>query len=135
MPSSSHNYHKHKELRNYKTPFSHKYATQHGYAQRLHLHPNSQSALFGLPAESVTHITSFLDPSSLFALSQTSKIFHEHVADDNTWRRAFFCQFLGISPEDVVDDGPLDITGKKLMLRREESSWKREYVYRWNLRR
>ena len=89
--------------------------------------------------ESFTHITSFLDPPSLLALSRVNQRLNAHIADDNTWRRAFCCQFLGISPEDSIHenvDSVLEASrGSALMLRREHASWKKEFVHRWNLRR
>ncbi|KAH8112038.1 hypothetical protein DFH11DRAFT_1609389 [Phellopilus nigrolimitatus] len=83
--------------------------------------------LLEIPSESLTHITSFLDSGALFALSRTSKLLHEHVSDDNTWHRAFFCQFLGEGSEDGSLDTPL--------LRCTEESWKKEFVLRCNLLR
>lgn len=87
------------------------------------------SILLDIPSESLTHITCFLEPSSLIALGRTNKYLNEHVANDNTWHRAFVYQFLGISPEGDLHDA------KSLMLRRHESSWRKEYVLRYNLRR
>ena len=105
---------------------------QHGH----HRHPiNTASArdvLLSIPAESLTHITSFLQPPDLFALGQTCKPLHAHVTDDNTWRRAFVYQYFGISPEADLRD---DIGNKTLMLRRADQSWKKEFVLRYNLRR
>ena len=93
--------------------------------------------LLDLPSESLTHVTSFLDPHSLLALGQTNRKLHEHIEDENTWRRAYVYQFLGIPPEgDIYGSSSPDGTpGRALMLRREESSWRREFVHRWNLRR
>ncbi|TCD62793.1 hypothetical protein EIP91_006411, partial [Steccherinum ochraceum] len=125
---------------NHRTKFhASKYQPQHGISSsyRAHALPASQnreSTLFNIPAESLTHITSFLAPPALFALGRTNKQLHDHINDDNTWRRAYFCQFLGISPEDDLRDGAID-GGRSLMVRRIESTWKREYVHRWNLRR
>lgn len=93
---------------------------------------NRTSTLLLLPSESLTHISSFLDPSALFALAKANKQLYDHVKEDNTWRRAFVCQFLGISPESDLHD---DKDGKTLMLRRQETSWKKEFVVRYNLRR
>ncbi|KAI0339467.1 hypothetical protein BDW22DRAFT_1361512 [Trametopsis cervina] len=138
MPSSSTYHNKHRTNYSRKLSQSPQYTTQHGTAHDKSAPPTS--LLLDLPTESLTHITAFLDPSSLFALARTSKRFHEHVGDDNTWRRAFFCQFLDVSPEDDIQDRrsadvPQAALGKVLMLRREELTWKKEFVRRWNLRR
>lgn len=98
--------------------------TQHGIHHSDVLIP----FLLAIPSETLTHITSFLDPSSLFNLSATNKKLHDHISDDNTWYRAFLCQFLDIGPENDARDE------KSLMLRRTESSWKKEFVLRFNLR-
>lgn len=82
-----------------------------------------------IPTENLTHITSYLDPPSLLALSGVNTALHEHVKDEHTWHRAFVYSFLGIKPEDNLDDV------KGLMLRRSESSWKKEFIIRYNLRR
>ncbi|KAH9921650.1 uncharacterized protein B0H18DRAFT_1020662 [Fomitopsis serialis] len=104
-------------------------AGQHGKAHSLSY---GESILLRFPSESLTHITSFLDPDTLLALSGTNRQLHAHVKDDNTWRRAYVYQFLGISPEsDLRDNGDQ----KNLMLRREESTWRREFVLRYNLKR
>lgn len=98
--------------------------TQHHYQ-----HGAQFSILLAFPSESLTHITCFLDPPALLALSRTNKYLNKHVEDDNTWHRAFVCCFLGISPEGDLQDA------KTLMLRRCEISWKKEFIIRYNLRR
>jgi WD40 repeat protein len=98
---------------------SNQYRYQHGHS----------SILLAFPSESLTHITCFLNPSSLLALGRTNKYLNNHVNDDNTWHRAFVCQFLGIGPE-----GNLRNT-KTLMLRRCENSWSKEFIVRYNIRR
>lgn len=99
---------------------------QYGY---LHSQPQAFSVLLALPSESLTHVTSFLDPHSLLALAQVNKHLHEHVKDENTWHRAFVFQFLGVGAEG-------DTNGtESLMVRRMESTWRKEYIIRWNLRR
>ncbi|KIP06773.1 hypothetical protein PHLGIDRAFT_447695 [Phlebiopsis gigantea 11061_1 CR5-6] len=125
----------HKEQYRHKPTSSYKHHTQHGYAKCPDT--GSDFQLLDLPTESLTHVTSFLDPNSLFALAGVSKRLHEHIEDENTWRRAFVYQFLGIPPEgDIyVSSNPDGVPGKALILRREETSWKREFVHRWNLRR
>ena len=100
-------------------PHSNNYRNQHGHF----------SILLAFPSESLTHITCFLNPPSLLALGRTNRYLNEHVADDNTWHRAFVYQFLDIAPE-----GDLRKV-KTLMLRRCESSWRKEFIVRYNLRR
>lgn len=129
----------------------HSSSTHHGKINGHHyshtLHSSSQSAVTGgtsplqcIPSESLTHITTFLNPSSLLALARTNKYLHDHVNQENTWRRAFVYQFLGISPEaDLADspsgDGIGNGKARLGMLRRQESSWKREFIVRYNLSR
>ncbi|CCL99834.1 uncharacterized protein FIBRA_01858 [Fibroporia radiculosa] len=86
---------------------------------------SSTSLLLRVPSESLTHITSFLNPPTLFVLSCTNKELYAHVKDDNTWRRAYVYQYLGISPESDLHN---DADRKSLMLRREESTWRKEFV-------
>ncbi|KAJ3816117.1 hypothetical protein F5880DRAFT_1606389 [Lentinula raphanica] len=95
---------------------SHEPTTQHGL-------------LFSLPTENLTHITAYLDPLSLFALSLVNKALNEHVNEDHTWFRAFLLNFLGISPESEIS------SEKMLLLRRTESSWKKEYIFRFKATR
>ena len=85
--------------------------------------------LIRVPSETLTAITSYLDPPSLFALAVVNIYLNGHVKDDNTWRRAFFYQFLGISPENDLDDR------KALLLRRTEGSWRNEFTVRYKLKR
>jgi hypothetical protein len=85
------------------------------------------SILLDLPTESLTHITSFLDPQSLLILSRVCKQLHNHVEDDNTWHRAFVYQFFGISPESNV------YYLNCLLLRRSEFTWKNEFIVRYKL--
>lgn len=79
-----------------------------------------------LPEESLTHITTYVDdPPSLFALSRVNRRLRDHIADDNTWYRVFAFRFLGIGPEfDPQEE-------HRLLLRRTESTWKREFVQRF----
>jgi hypothetical protein len=86
------------------------------------------SHLLSLPSESLTHITSFLDPASLISLEETSRKLFEHVNDDNTWRRAFVCQFLGVSPENALNEV------RALTFRLTEKTWRREFVRRHIIR-
>ena len=125
----------HKNAARSHLPHAHPRTTgQHG---KTHSLSHGESILLRFPSESLTHIPSFLNPDALVALSGTNRQLHAHVKDDNTWRRAYAYQFLGISPEGDIRDSasPNGAPGRALMLRREESSWKREFVLRWNLRR
>ena len=100
---------------------------QHGI---LHRNRNSSSLperrtpLLGVPGESLTHITSYLDVPALLNLSRVNKTLHEHINDDSTWYRALLCQFLGVSPESDLQEV------QSIVLRRTESTWKKELVYR-----
>jgi hypothetical protein len=85
--------------------------------------------LLDIPSESLTHITSYLDPPSLLALARVSNLLYHHVKDDNTWHRAFLWQFLGIGPESDLHNA------RSIMLRRSERSWRNEFIVRYNLRR
>ncbi|KAI0363927.1 hypothetical protein BV20DRAFT_975037 [Pilatotrama ljubarskyi] len=117
--------HRHKPIR------SHNNTRQHGHHGIPHIAGGS-SVLLSIPSESLTHVTSFLDPPDLLALARTCKLLHAHVADDNTWRRAYVYQYLGITPESDLRD---DAGDRTLMLRREEVTWKKEFILRYNLRR
>ncbi|KAI0640967.1 hypothetical protein C8Q79DRAFT_426214 [Trametes meyenii] len=116
----------------HKATRSHHNTHQYGHAHRTSVAASGTSVLLSIPSESLTHVTSFLDPPELLALARTCKPLHAHVADDNTWRRAYVYQYLGITPEDDLRDGASD---KTLMLRREENTWKKEFILRYNLRR
>ncbi|KAG2137475.1 hypothetical protein DEU56DRAFT_887211 [Suillus clintonianus] len=87
------------------------------------------TSLLDLPAESLTHITSFLSPPSLLALSRTNRRLNEHINDDNTWYRAFINQFVGIGPENDLENERI------LLLRKSERTWRREFIMRHYLRR
>ncbi|KAL5520276.1 hypothetical protein ACEPAG_9489 [Sanghuangporus baumii] len=82
--------------------------------------------LLAIPSESLTHITAFLDPVSLFALGRTNKVLHDHITDDNTWHRAFACQFFSERPERPDSQ-------RSILLRRCEDTWKKEFVLRCNI--
>lgn len=82
-----------------------------------------------VPSETLTAITSYLDPPSLSALAVVNVYLNGHIKDDNTWRRAFFYQFLGIGPENDLNDN------KALLLRRTERSWRNEFTVRYKLKR
>ena len=103
-----------------------KYHTQHGIQ---HYRNIRFPILVEIPVETLTGITSYLDPSSLLAVAQVNKHLNQHVMDDNTWRRAFVCQFMAIDPETDVNEG------NPLLLRRTESSWRNEFIVRYRFRR
>ncbi|KAH9856157.1 hypothetical protein C2E23DRAFT_504912 [Lenzites betulinus] len=111
---------------------SHHLARQHGHSHDNPQAARAPNALLNIPSESLTHVTSFLDPPDLITLARTCKQLHAHVADDNTWRRAYVYQYLGITPESDLHN---DASNRALMLRREETSWKKEFILRYNLRR
>ncbi|KAF5375448.1 hypothetical protein D9615_007952 [Tricholomella constricta] len=91
--------------------------------------PNNR-ILLGVPSETLTGITSYLDPPSLLSLARVHGRLNSHVKNDSTWHRAFVCQFLNIGPESEIHD---DV--KSLMLRRSESTWRNEFIVRYRLRR
>ncbi|KAG5637445.1 hypothetical protein H0H81_004554 [Sphagnurus paluster] len=86
--------------------------------------------LLDVPSETLTGITSYLDPPSLIALAQVHRRLNWHVKDDITWRRAFLCQILNIGPE-----GDIHNDTKSLMLRRSEKTWRNEFIVRHEMRR
>lgn len=101
------------------------------YSNNQHgIQSNSIRILLDVPSETLTGVTSYLDPPSLLSLGTVNRHLHKHVGNDNTWHRAFVCQFLGIGPESDVHDNI-----KSLMLRRYEDSWRSELIVRYNLRR
>jgi F-box-like len=88
----------------------------------------SRSFFLSIPGESLTHITTYVDdPSSLFALSRVNRRLRDHIADDNTWYRVFAFHFLGIGPESDPQEE------QELVLRRTESTWKKEFVSRFRI--
>ncbi|KAH7882706.1 WD40-repeat-containing domain protein [Phlebopus sp. FC_14] len=103
--------------------------TAESHCHIQHGQPQNISLLLDVPAESLTHITSFLPPPSLLALSRTNRRLYEHIKDDNTWFRAFLNQIVGISPENDIDNGKL------LLLRRTGNSWRKEFISRYSVRR
>lgn len=82
-----------------------------------------------LPSETLTQIAASLDPKSLLALGQVNRQLRDHVSDDHTWGIAFKAQFLKLSPE--TEPSQTDL----LLLRRSETSWRKEFLNRWNLNR
>lgn len=91
--------------------------------------PQRMCLLLDIPAESLTHVSSSLEPPALLALSIVNRALHAHVKDDNTWYRALAYQLLGVSPEHDLDPS------KIVMLRRSEVSWRREFLLRFTLQR
>ncbi|KAG6335102.1 hypothetical protein ID866_3991, partial [Astraeus odoratus] len=122
MPTrSTHN--SQKESRNIPTTRTHSHTAQVQDGERQLI-----SILLDIPVESLTHVTSYLAPPSLLALSRTCRSLYEHVKDDNTWFRAFLTQVAGIAPESRLDGS------KILSLRRIGKSWKEEFILRHELR-
>ncbi len=108
---------------------------QHGHSShhpRPHAASGTADVLLSIPSESLTHVTSFLDPPDLLALARTCQHLNAHVGDDNTWRRAYVYQCFGIMPESDIHN---DASDKAVMLRREESSWRKQFIWRYTLRR
>ncbi|KAJ7723532.1 hypothetical protein B0H16DRAFT_1598368 [Mycena metata] len=86
--------------------------------------------LLHIPPESLTHVTSHLDPQSLLNLGQVNARLSDHIKDDHTWHRAFVYQLLRISPETDLDNA------KSLLLRRSYlGSWRQEFIVYYSLRR
>lgn len=85
--------------------------------------------LVDVPVETLTAITAHLDPLSLLAVAQVNGYLNKHIKDDNTWRRALICQFLGIGPEADLDDKDI------LLFRRTEKTYRNEFITRYKLRR
>ncbi|KAF8524331.1 WD40-repeat-containing domain protein [Hysterangium stoloniferum] len=84
--------------------------------------------LLSIPSESLNHITSYVgDPLSLLALSLVSRRLRDHVAEDSTWYHAFAFHYWGIGPESDPEDE------QKLVLRRSDSTWKKEFIKRFNV--
>src|SRR6185369_16571917 len=94
----------------------------------IHHGPPDSRLLLEVPPETLLGITSYLDPPSLLALARVHARLNEHVKDENTWQRAFVCQFLGIGPESDINDN-----ARNLMLRRSETTWKKEFILRYRL--
>jgi hypothetical protein len=89
--------------------------------------------LLGIPTESLGHITSFLDPPCLLVLARVCKLLYAHVKDDNTWHRAFLRHFFGVSPERDLYDSKVQAWTR--LLRRLSSTWRVEFISRYNLGR
>jgi hypothetical protein len=84
--------------------------------------PAQHGRLFKIPSESIIHICCYLDPYNLYALSRTCQTLHSLIANDNTWRRAFAFQLLGIRPEESLEGA------NAVLLRRSARTWKKELI-------
>ncbi|KAF9040097.1 hypothetical protein BJ165DRAFT_356810 [Panaeolus papilionaceus] len=97
--------------------------SQHGISD------NRRPILLDVPPETLTEVTTYLEPPELCALAVVNRYLNHHVKDDNTWRRAFVYQFLGIKPENDLD------RKSTLLLRRSERTWRTEFTVHYKLRR
>ncbi|KIM29195.1 hypothetical protein M408DRAFT_68296 [Serendipita vermifera MAFF 305830] len=84
-----------------------------------------RSVLERFPYETLTHITSYLQPPALASLSAVSSWFKEYLSDDVVWKLALFANILGIHPEHQKH------SSRAFLLRRTESTWKLEYIVRF----
>ncbi|CAE6508628.1 unnamed protein product [Rhizoctonia solani] len=95
--------------------------------------PSAQygSHLLQLPSELLTHLTAYLDPVALTTLASVCRLLYSHLKQDSTWRFAFLCHFLGVSPSPdfVVENSRL------VLLQRKEHSWRAEFQKHWVLAR
>lgn len=91
---------------------------------------NSQHGLepyfLHIPAESLGHITAYLEPPALLSLAQANRLLHDHVESDNIWLRAFLVFFLDIGPEIAIDSVIQTIP-------RLKATWRDEYIARFKL--
>jgi hypothetical protein len=78
-----------------------------------------------MPYETLSHVTSYLDPPALANLSGVSSYFKEYLSDDVVWKLALFANLLDIRPEREKD------SPRAFLLRRIESTWKAEYIERF----
>lgn len=84
-----------------------------------------KSILERMPYETLSHVTSYLDPPALANLSGVSSYFKEYLADDVVWKLALFANVLDIRPEREKD------SARAFLLRRIEFTWKAEYIQRF----
>ncbi|CAE6452801.1 unnamed protein product [Rhizoctonia solani] len=99
----------------------------------IDLLPSAQhgSHLLQLPSELLTHLTAYLDPIALTTLASVCRLFYSHINHDSTWRSAFLCHFLDISPNpDFIIE-----SARLVLLRRKENSWRGEFQKHWVLAR
>jgi hypothetical protein len=109
---------------------AHKSRTQKFH--KVTLEPPTQhgtSHILSIPPESTAYITAYLDPLSLAALSRVNHHFHDHVKQDNTWLKAFNWHCFQITPESNVPPH------QQILLRRNDASWRDEFVNRFNMTR
>ena len=85
------------------------------------------SLLHALPFETLTNVTAWLDPPSLLVLGLVDKYLKRYVDNDNVWQASFLAHFLDVAPEEGTTNA------RVLLLRRVESSWKKEYISRYKL--
>ncbi|KAL5631381.1 hypothetical protein ACGC1H_007036 [Rhizoctonia solani] len=105
----------------------------HKKRTEIDLLPSAQhgSHLLQLPSELLTHLTAYLDPIALTTLASVCRRFYSHINQENTWRAAFLCHFLSISPSpDFIADG-----ARLVLLRKRENSWRAEFQKHWVLTR
>jgi hypothetical protein len=91
--------------------------------------PQQPCPFLSIPKESITHVTSYLDPQSLLLLGQVNWSLYDHIKDDHTWRRAFAANCLGIAPDKDLETEQTTA----LLFRRTESSWRKEYIVHYVL--
>ncbi|CAE6439087.1 unnamed protein product [Rhizoctonia solani] len=99
----------------------------------ISLLPSAQhgSHLLQLPSELLTHLTAYLDPIVLTNIASVCRLLYYHVNQDSTWRAAFLCHFLGVSPSpDLVIEN-----SRLVLLRKKEKSWRTEFQKHWVLAR
>lgn len=108
----------------------HNTLTQHGTQQQPQQQQQDQ-LLLGLPNETLTHISAYLDPPALLALAQSHRVLNDHLKNDHTWYRAFLRAFLDVGPDSDIDEE----STKTAILRRSESTWRKEYSLRYILTR
>ncbi|KAG8760192.1 hypothetical protein FRC14_003746 [Serendipita sp. 396] len=107
-------------------------SAQYASIQQHQLQPNDnkmssgRSILHRFATEILCHVTSYLDPRSLGTLSCVDQYLRSFMADDVVWKLAFYSGFLGIPP------GQEQTSRRIFLLRRSETSYKNEYIGRYN---
>lgn len=84
-----------------------------------------RSILERFPYETLVHITSYLPPPALANLSAANSWLKDFLNDDVVWKLALFVNILGIRPEHEKE------SPRAFLLRRTESTWKTEYIERF----
>ena len=97
-------------------------ATEQSHKPQDGSQSQSSYCLLGIPAETLTGITAYLEPPSLFSLANVNTALYYHVKDDNTWRWAFATRYLGLGHNIIL-------------LRRSQLSWRNEFIARFRLER